>query len=174
MPVSAAIASSAVTTEEQWFNQIKPNCNAVEVVTAMSRSNHPPTPQGVGYAASCYALAGRIDLADRAIQQLPINVRAYAAAVVFNIGHPVADAGDDRSAGPIMDLVLRYWPNNFMALYHAGMSAYVLNEYPKAQAHLEGFLRIYQQQDGWTSKAKNALERMKQGIPADKSFSIHH
>ena len=73
-----------------------------------------------------------------------------------------------------MELVLRYWPENYMALYHAGMSAYVLNEYPKAEKHLMEFIRIYQRQDGWTSKAQNALDRMEQNIPADESFSVHH
>jgi serine/threonine protein kinase len=171
---SPTITGSSLTAEQQWFNQIKPSCNSVEVVTAMDRATYPQTPLGVGYAASCYALAGRIDLADQVIQQLPTNVRVYAAEVVFNIGHPVADAGDDKSAGQIMDLVLRYWPENYMALYHAGMSAYVLKDYPQAETHLQAFLRVYQQQDGWTNKAESALSRMKQGIPADKSFSIAH
>lgn len=164
----------SLSDEEQWFRQIKSRCNSVEVVTAMGNTTYPQTANGVGYAASCYALAGRLDLADRVIQELPENLQVYAAAVVFNIGHPVADAGDDKSAGPIMDLVLRYWSDNYMALYHAGMSAYVLNDYPKAQTHLEEFLRVYQRQDGWTNKAKAALSRMERGIPADESFSIHH
>jgi serine/threonine protein kinase len=160
--------------EEQWFQDFKSRCNTVEVVTAMSQSNYPLTPTGVGYAASCYALAGRIDLADQVLQTLPANQQVYAAEVVFNIGHPVADAGDDRSAGAIMELVLRYWSDNYMALYHAGMSAYILNDYSKAKTHLEKFLQIYQSQDYWTDKAKNALERMSQNIPADESFSVHH
>ena len=73
-----------------------------------------------------------------------------------------------------MDLVLKYWPENYMALYHAGMSAYVLGEYDKAETYLQKFLRIYQRNDGWTNKAKLALTRIEQNIPADKSFSIHH
>ena len=161
----------ALTEAETWFQSIKSRCNAVEVVTAMRNTSYPNTIDGVGYAASCYALAGRLDLAQREIDQLPQHLRGKAVAVVFNIGHPVADAGDDRSAGPIMDLVLRYWPENYMALYHAGMSAYVLNDYAKAQTYLTEFLRIYQRQDGWTNKARNALSRMERGIPADASFS---
>lgn len=159
---------------EQWFQHIKPRCNAVEVVTAMSNTSYPNTADGIGYAASCYALAGKLDLADRKIQKLPPNLRGQAAAIVFQIGHPVADAGDDRSAGPIMDLVLRYWSENYMALYHAGMSAYVLNDYPKALRQLTEFLQIYQRQDVWTDKARSAIDRMERGIPADESFSIHH
>ena len=176
-PHSATITNpnnSNLSPERQWFNSIKPSCNSLEVITTMNNTNYPKTEQGIGYAASCYALAGRIDLADKVIQELAPNHRVYAAQVVFNIGHPVADAGDDKSAGKIMDLVLKYWPENYMALYHAGMSAYVLGEYPKAKIHLEEFLRIYQRNDGWTNRAKEALSRMEQDIPADKSFSIHH
>jgi serine/threonine protein kinase len=166
--------SPSSSTEERWFQNIKSRCNSVEVVIAMQDQSYPPTPTGVGYGASCYALAGRLDLADQAIQKLPPDSRPYAAEVLFNIGHPVADMGDDQSAGPIMDLVVRYWPENYMALYHAGMSAYILDDYPKATTHLEDFLRIYQTQDGWTARAKEALTRMEQGIPADESFSVRH
>lgn len=167
-------AQISLTAEEQWFQEIKSRCNSVEVVTAMRDQSYPQTQTGVGYAASCYALAGRLDLADQVIQELPPDRRVYAAEILFNIGHPVADAGDDQSAGPIMDLVIRYWPENYMALYHAGMSAYVLEDYPQAKTHLEEFLRIYQTQDGWTTRAKEVLTRIEQGIPADDSFSVHH
>jgi serine/threonine protein kinase len=159
---------------KQWFDQIKASCNPVEVTTAIISSPYPQTTSGVGYAASCYALAGKIDLADQVIQQLPPNRQEYAARVVFEIGHPVADAGDDKSAGEIMELVVRYWGDNYMALYHAGMSAYILQDYPKATAHLQAFLKVYQQPDAWTDRAKSALSRMEQGIPADESFSVRH
>jgi serine/threonine protein kinase len=174
VPSTAQQSTTSLTEEEQWFQGIKSRCNSVEVVIAMQDQSYPLTPTGVGYGASCYALAGRLDLADQAIQKLPLDSRPHAAGVVFNIGHPVADMGDDQSAGPIMDLVVRYWPENYMASYHAGMSAYILNDYPKAVSHLEDFLRIYQAQDGWTTKAKEALTRMEQGIAADESFSVHH
>jgi serine/threonine protein kinase len=160
------------TSGQQWFNQIKSRCNSVEVVTAMNSNPYPQTPEGAGYGASCYALAGKIDLADRTIQSLPDGSRAFAAGVVFNIGHPVADAGDDKSAGPIMDLVVKYWPANYMATYHAGMSHYILGEYPQATQQLQAFLQVYQQPDGWTAKARSALTRMEQGIPADESFVV--
>jgi serine/threonine protein kinase len=172
--IAPTIPVSSLTAEEQWFNRIKPSCNSVEVVTAMLGTTNPKTPQGTGYAATCYALAGRIDLADEAIRLLPTHDRDSAAEIVFNIGHPVADAGDDKSAGAIMNLVLRYWPDNYMALYHAGMSAYILRDYPQATTHLQSFLQVYRQQDGWTNKAKSAIDRIKQGIPADESFSVRH
>lgn len=174
IPKTVKPLESNLSPEQKWFQDIKPRCNSVEVVTAMHNANYPKSTKGVGYAASCYAFAGRIDLADKVIQTLPVNQRVYAAEVVFNTGHPVADAGDDKSAGPIMELVLRYWSENYMALYHAGMSAYVLGDFTKAENHLKDFLQIYQSQDYWTNKAQDALKRMEQNIPADESFSVHH
>lgn len=166
--------SPNLSAEEQWFNSIKSRCNALEITTKMAQTSYLKTPQGIGYAASCYALAGKIELADQVIQELPPNLRVYAAEVLFNIGHPIADAGDDVSAAKIMNLVLKYWSDNYMALYHAGMSAYILGEYPQAEKHLQEFLRIYQTNDFWREKAQSALSRMKQNIPADQSFSIVH
>lgn len=161
------------TPEEQWFSQIRPHCNSVEVVTEMRKFPLPQTLQGTAYAAGCYALAGKIEQADTLIQTLPESEQAYAAGVVFNIGHPVADAGDDESAGPIMDLVLQYWPEHYMALYHAGMSAYILQDYPKAKEQLEKFLLIYQNNDGWRQRAIDVLERLEQAIPPEENFVTH-
>lgn len=89
--------------------------------------------------------------------------RQYAAAIVFNIGHPVADAGDDRSAGPIMELVLDYDDTNYMALYHAGMSEYTLGQPELARRHLTRFLELYRANDGWVSNAREVLDRLDRG-----------
>ena len=169
-----ASTSSPLTPEQQWFEAMKPHCNSLEVMTVLHQNPYPDTPEGVGFGASCYALAGKLSLADQTIQTLPQASRAYAAGILFDIGHPVADRGDDESAGPIMDLVLKYWPENYMALYHAGMSAYVLADNDKAVAHLEEFLKIYQSNDGWRQRAMLALDNIKKGIPADDRFKLHH
>jgi hypothetical protein len=84
-----------------------------------------------------------------------------AAGIVFDVAHPVADAGDDRSAGPIMELVIHYWPNNYMALYHAGMSEYTLNQHALAREHLESFLSLYHEDDGWRRNALDVLGRLR-------------
>ena len=156
------------TTGQQWFNKIKPHCNAVEVNTYITRNPYPNNSEGIGYAAGCYALAGKIKKADSLIQMLPEPDRAYAARIVFHIGHPVADAGDDESAGPIMELVLKYLPENwseyYMALYHAGMSAYVLGEYELAKNNLTEFLRIYQRNDGWRRNSITVLQQIEQQL----------
>lgn len=143
-----------------WFQGIKPYCNSVEIATRLAKSPPPQNREGTAYEAACYALAGRLEDARLLIEQLSLNDRMYAAGVVFEIGHPVADAGDDRSAGPIMRLVIEYQPANYMALYHAGMSEYAVGEYDLAAKHLKRFLDIYNQEDGWRSNAKQVLQRM--------------
>lgn len=147
-------------SDDSWFARIKPFCNAVEVTYAHQRSPAPATPSGVGYSAACYGLAGKIDSARAAIERLPADQRSLAAGIVFNVGHPVADAGDDKSAGPIMALVIDYQPDNYMALYHAGMSEYVLSQPDAARAHLRRFLELYTSRDGWRSNATQVLERL--------------
>jgi hypothetical protein len=139
----------------QWFAAIKPYCNAVEAEVTQREHPAPQTVEGQGYSAACYALGGRIDSARAVIDRLAKEDR-YRAAV----GHPVADAGDDRSAGPIMELVLEYWPNQYMALYHAGMSEYALGQMTQARTHLQSFLSYYQQDDGWTQNARDVLSRL--------------
>lgn len=158
---------------QQWFNQIRPRCNPVEVNTTINNNPPPDSPEGIAYAASCYALAGKIKQAEQIIERLSPDARVYAVSIVFEIGHPVADAGDDESAEPIMDLVLKYWPENYMAVYHAGMSAYILGNYPKANHHLRQFLDMYQNQDVWRDRAINVLNNIEQGIPAEENFVTH-
>jgi hypothetical protein len=152
-PVPAADGSAA-----GWFARIRPRCNAVEVEVAL-RSGAPAGEEAASYTAGCYALAGKIDRARQLIDGLPAGWRPRAAGIVFEIVHPVADAGDDQSAGPMMRLVLEYTPDNFQALYHAGMSEYALHEYPRARAHLDRFLELYKADDGWTRNARHVLSR---------------
>ena len=144
-----------------WFAQIKPFCNAVEVEVQQQRTPAPSDASGAGYSAACYALAGKIDRARAVIDSLPTRLRPQAAGIVFNVGHPVADAGDDASAGPIMRLVVEYTPENYMALYHAGISEYQLGQYDYARTHLERFLELYQPEDGWRANAREVLGRIR-------------
>jgi hypothetical protein len=91
-------------------------------------------------------------------------MRPSAVNIVFEIGHPVADAGDDKSAGPIMELVLKYWPQNYMAMYHAGMSAYALGDIPLSKQRLTDFLNTYTVADGWTNNARVVMDKIDRGI----------
>lgn len=144
----------------EWFNTIKPFCNSLEVETQIQYRPPPPGAGGTGYAAACFALAGKIGRARELITQLSSGERGHAAGIVFNVGHPVADAGDDQSAGPMMELVLEFWPENYMARYHAGMSAYTLGRPADAERHLRRFLEEYHQNDGWRSNAVTVLARL--------------
>lgn len=144
-----------------WFQRMKPFCNTVEVEIALRNTPAPEGVDGVAYSAACLALAGRIDDARAAIAALPAEDRAEAAGVVFDVAHPIADAGDDRSAGPIMGLVVEFWPDHYMALYHAGMASYGLGYNVLARKYLERFLELYQQDDGWRSNAQQVVRRLK-------------
>ncbi len=154
-PVSVATAGGEAA---RWFAAIRPHCNAVEVETR-HRWTPPPTDgfQAAGYSAACYALAGMTDRSREIIDRLDSEDRWRAAGIVFEVGHPVADAGDDRSAGPIMELVVDYWPNHYMALYHAGMARLGLGDRAGARGFLERFLEHYSHADGWTRSAREAL-----------------
>lgn len=151
---------SPAVSEVEWFRRVKPYCNTVEIQTLQQQSPAPETVAGAGYHAACFALAGRIDDARRVVDQLPHNQRLTAVGIVFEVGHPVADAGDDRSAGPIMELVVDYWPSHYMALYHAGAAEYMLGQRDLARHNLKRFLQVYNQPDGWTANAKTMLERL--------------
>lgn len=150
-------APSTASGADGWFQQMRAFCNPVEVETRMRRSPHPETQEGRSHAAACWALAGRIDQARSVIQSMPHDQQWQAASVVFNIGHPVADGGNDIAAGPLMELVVEFWPNNYMALYHAGASRHQLGDPQGARPYLERFLQEYNQNDGWTRSAKSML-----------------
>ena len=148
------------TTAAQWFRRVKPYCNAVEVATLQRSSPPPGTVDAAGFHAACLALAGKIDDARRIIDGVPTSNRSQAVGIVFEVGHPVADAGDDRSAGPIMELVVDYWPSHYMALYHAGMAEYMLGQRELAKHNLSEFLRFYAEKDGWRTNAIEVLDRL--------------
>lgn len=156
----ATPVSPQPTSGAAWFRATKPYCNSVEVETRLQSSPPPAVSDGTGWMAACYALAGKIDAARLLIVELPAGDRGRAAGIVFQVGHPVADAGDDESAGPMMELVLEFWPQNYMARYHAGMSAYILGQHAQAADHLTRFLEDYPQNDGWTRNAKTVLSRL--------------
>lgn len=79
-----------------WFAGIKLYCNAVEAELAQRNAPAPATTDGQGYSAACYALGGKLSLARTTIDRLPRHDRAAAAHIVFEVAHPVADAGDAR------------------------------------------------------------------------------
>ncbi|HSD32401.1 MAG TPA: hypothetical protein VLB49_10855 [Gemmatimonadales bacterium] len=159
--VLAAVGDGFAGSASQWFAAIKPYCNDVEVEMAQRQHPAPQTLEGRGYSAACYALAGKLSTTRAIIDALELRDRYRAAGIVFDIAHPVADAGDDRAAGPIMELVLDYWPNHYMALYHAGMAEYALKQPGSARSHLESFVQEYHENDSFRRNALRVLRRLR-------------
>ncbi len=142
----------------RWFQAVKPYCNTLEAATIHRQVPPPTTLEGSGFSAACYALAGNIATSRKIISNLPGDDRWKAAGIVFDIGHPIADMGDDRSAGPIMELVVEFWPNHYQALYHAGASNYTLGRRDLARRYLRDFMSYYDVQDGFTRNAQVMLQ----------------
>jgi tetratricopeptide (TPR) repeat protein len=164
---ATAAPRGGTSDAEEWWRRARPYCNAVEVRVLQRQTAPPATVAGAGYHAACFALAGQIDEARKIIDGLAPNDRYRAAGTVFDVGHPVADAGDDRSAAPIMELVIDYWPNHYMALYHAGMAEYMLGQRALARKNLTEFLRLYHENDGWRSNGVTVLERLGSDTSSD-------
>jgi hypothetical protein len=159
-PLPAAPAPVVASDAATWFRSVKPGCNALEVETTLRRHPAPAGLEGAGYAAACWAIAGRVARAREPIYALQPNERWRAVGIVFDIAHPIADLGDDRSAGPIMELVVEFWPNHYMALYHAGAARFTVGDRDIALKYLEEFLRYYDRPDGWTANARAMLAEL--------------
>jgi len=162
-----APAAAAGEEAEIWWRRVRPYCNAVEVRILQRQTAPPATTAGAGYHAACFALAGQIDEARKIIDQLPPNERYRAVGIVFDVGHPVDDAANDRSAAPIMEFVIDYWPNHYMALYHAGMAEYMLGQRNLARKNLAEFLRLYHENDGWRANGLTVLARLQSDTATD-------
>jgi hypothetical protein len=143
-----------------WFESVRRYCNPVEVETRLRWQPAPPTPEGDMHEAACYALAGKVQSARQVIQRLPEGQRLQAAGLVFEAGHPAADAGDETAAGPLMELVVEFWPNHYMALYHAGAARFEAQSDLAARRYLERFLAEYGVEDGWRESAERMLAEL--------------
>lgn len=159
-PETSAAPAPVTNTPRAWFQAAKPYCNPVEVDTRLRARPAPEGEVGVAYEAACLAVAGRIDRARARIESLPQAERWRAAGVVFDVAHPAADAGDDLAAGPVMELVAEFWPNHYMALYHAGAANFERGEEANARTYLERFLDHSTAEDGWRANAHTMLEAL--------------
>lgn len=161
----------------KWYQSMKPYCNNLELDVRLRKNPAPKGWLGEAYKATCFAIAGQMKRAELTIDSLDDNLRYKAAGVIFSIGHPIADAGDDRSAGAIMGLVIKYQPNNYMALYHAGMSEYLLGRFEVSKVHLKRFLELYRRNDYWNNNARKVLSAINSGKKLSseevKSYASH-
>jgi len=153
-------ASVIIAGGSEWFKTMRPYCNPVEVETYLVKIRPPDTTEGSGYAAACLALASKIDRARVVILDLPEKERFKASQFLFEIGHPIADSGDNKSSAPIMRLVLEFDPDNIEALYHAGTSEFALGDALKAKKHLSRFAELYKKNDMMSNTAYDILNRL--------------
>jgi hypothetical protein len=161
VPTVVAQSGGSVSSVE-WSSPGLAHCNAVEVTTYLASHDLGPGVRGAAARAACLAVAGRIDAARQVIlgRGLGAEDRDIVVNQVFLAGHPVADAGDDASAGPIMELVVEFQPDQFMARYHAGMAAAIAGDDARARQHLTRFLGLYPSADGYNLSARRALEAL--------------
>jgi serine/threonine protein kinase len=153
----------ASTNGAAWFTRVRAKCNPIEVELLVQTDPPARTKDGKGFAAACFALAGKLNRSRRYLDSMARRDRAWGAWAVFEVVHPVADAGDDASTGPVMRLVLEYWPENYMALYHAGMAEFATRQPDAARDHLTRFLSLYDKPDGFTTTAKRVLAELESG-----------
>ena len=141
-----------------WFRSVRQHCNPVEVRTTLRATPPPPTAEGDIHAAACYALAGRVGHARALIDGLPDQAHLHAAAVVFGAGHRAARAGDPGAAGPLMELVVEFWPDHSQALYYAATARLEAGDFAAAERYFERFLDAHPTQDAWHIRATEMLE----------------
>jgi hypothetical protein len=143
-----------------WFQGNADECTPERVDGLLSADPAPPTLEGTWYEAACLALAAQTSKARRAIDGLPESERGRAADVVFAAGHPRADQGDELAVGPLMELVVEYRPDQYMALYHAGAAASQRGDERAVRRYLGHFLEVYGFEDAWRANARTMLERI--------------
>ena len=153
-------AATGPVTSAEWLASMRPYCNPVDVETRLVWSPAPEGARGTMHEAACLALAGRTEDARVRLLTLSAEDQWRGAGVVFEVGHPAADAGDDVAAGPLMELVVEFWPNHYMALYHAGAARFEAGDAPRARDYLERFLQEYEIEDGWRSNARAMISEI--------------
>lgn len=142
----------------RWFREARAHCNPLEVRRHLTAKPPPPVFPGPAFGAACHALANDVQAARRAIRSMPEKERWRAAGVIFEIVHPLADAGDESLVGPLMELVVEFWPNHYMALFHAGSARHAAGDGQGARPYLERFLDEYGTRDRRAARARKMLE----------------
>lgn len=156
-PVSAS-APFVAGAEDDWFDRNKVYCNALEVASRLNAAPPPDTARGDGQAALCYALAGDLGRARHRLATAAPSRRREAAEVVLRFGVAVADAGDAKSAAPLLLVGLEFSPDDVDALFHAGMSQAYVGDTRRAIPYLRRFLERYPTDD---NRRRTVEERLR-------------
>lgn len=147
---------------KDWFSRVRNRCTEQHVDEAVAERLKDDAWDERGYAAACLSLAGKIEASRAAIGALEPEDRRFAAAILFNVAHPIADAGDEAFAEPLMSLAAEFWPENYQALFHAGMADYAAQRFPRAREKLTRFLELADGANHASSRsaARDALQKM--------------
>jgi hypothetical protein len=161
-PTDAPAPSSELpaATPSEWFTAIRAKCTPANVQLAVDLQRPPQGTLATGYEAACFAIAADLAKARALILGLPEGDRLEAASVVFNVAQRMVERGQAMPAGPLMELVLEFWPNHYVALFEAGVTRYSEGDYTHARIFLRRFLDVYVQQDQRTQRALRMIDEM--------------
>jgi hypothetical protein len=148
------------STPTGWFDAIRAKCTPANVQLAVDLSRPPDGTVSTGYEAACFAIAADTPKARALILGLPEGDRLEAASVVFNVAQAMVEHGQEMAAGPLMELVLEFWPNHYVALFEAGVTRYSEGDYTHARIYLQRFLDVYVQDDQRTQRAMRMIDEM--------------
>lgn len=140
-----------------WFEKIRPHCTPAEVALFTDLNRPPEGVEGTGYKAACFALARSIPRARAMLLALPADDRLRGASLVFDVAQRLATEGKYDTAGPIMELVLEFWPNHYQALHAAGTARFMSGDFAGAQLFLGRFREVYVGNDDLVHSANRML-----------------
>lgn len=144
-------------TPQEWFERIRSRCTPADVRLATDLTPPPPGVEGVGYKAACFALARKITDARALLLSLSEDNRIEGATQVYDVAQDFGVKGRHDVAGPLMELVLEFWPNHYLALYEAGRARYVSGDFSGARSFLERFLEVHEGHDDLEVEARRML-----------------
>lgn len=153
-------ATAVPATPSGWFEAIRTQCTPAKVQLAVDLSPPPDGTVSIGYEAACFAIAADMAKARALILGLPEGERLEAASVVFNVAQAMVEQGQEMPAGPLMELVLEFWPNHYVALFEAGVTRYAEGDYTHARIYLQRFLDVYVQDDQRSQRAMRMIDEM--------------
>lgn len=151
---SEAAASDSV---EDWIERVMHFCNPQDVDLFTDLDPPPDTDDGTAQEAACFALAGRIPKSRALILGLAPDRRTRAVGTVYDVTMATLTTEVDPALGPVMELVLEFWPNHYLALYHAGSSRFMRGDLEEASHYLDRFLDVYVGDDRLAADARRML-----------------
>lgn len=153
----------ALSVERAWLQRARRGCREGQVRDFLEAhpppKGHPPAQQRAGFAAACHAFAGDMDGVRRQLDGVAEHDRLGTLRLFFHITHSVADEGPEQelAMGDAMELVAKRWPENYQAVFHAGMAAYAREDFAHARERLAQFLKMYERSGIYRRRATETL-----------------